>query len=129
MELVALNPELGEYFATSQGILVVSASKEGPLKLKGGDVILKIGDRTPATPSQALRILRSYEPGENVVLQVMRKREKLTITVQAPSHGSGSFRWQVESPEPAVAPAAPAGVAAPAAPAAPVAPAKPAPKL
>jgi C-terminal processing protease CtpA/Prc len=129
MELVALNPELGEYFATAQGILVVSASKDGPLKLKAGDVILKIGDRTPATPSQAMRILRSYEPGENVALQVMRKREKLTITVQAPRHRSGSFQWQVEPPEPAVAPAVPAAPAAPAKPVAPAAPATPAAKV
>lgn len=126
MELVALNPELGEYFATAQGILVVTASKDGALKLKGGDVILKIGDRTPATPSQALRILRSYEPGENVALQVLRKREKLTITVPAPRHGPGSFQWRGEPPEPPGAPAAPA---APGAPAAPAAPATPAAKL
>ena len=118
MELVALNPELGEYFATAQGLLVVSASKEGLLKLKGGDVILKIGDRTPATPSQAMRILRSYEPGENIALQVMRKREKLTITVQAPRHGSGSFQWHGEPPEPPIPPVAPAAPAAPAKPAA-----------
>jgi len=117
MELVALNPELGEYFATPQGLLVVSASKDGLLKLKGGDVILKIGDRTPATPSQAMRILRSYEPGENIALQVMRKREKLTITAQAPPHGSGSFRWYGEPPEPPAPPAAPAAPAAPAKPA------------
>ena len=86
---MALNPELGEYFGTAEGILVVSTSKDGPLKLKAGDVILKIGDRTPTTPTQAMRILRSYEPGETVALQVMRKREKLSISVQVPPHRTG----------------------------------------
>ncbi len=65
VDLIALNPELGRYFGSSDGVLVVRAPKESSLKLQGGDVILKIGDRTPATPTQAMRILRSYEPGEN----------------------------------------------------------------
>jgi len=108
MELVALNPELGEYFGTSEGILVVSTSKEGPLNLKAGDVILRIGDRTPATPAQAMRILRTYDPGESVALQILRKREKLSISVQVPPHRSGSFRWYGEAPETPEPPAAPA---------------------
>jgi C-terminal processing protease CtpA/Prc len=114
MELVALNPELGEYFATAEGILVVSTSKDSPLKLRGGDVILKIGDRTPGTPAQAMRILRSYEPGESIALQVMRKREKLTISVQAPPHRMGSFRWYGDVPAPPEAPEPPEAPAAPA---------------
>jgi S1-C subfamily serine protease len=114
MELVALNPELGEYFGTSEGILVVSTSKEGPLNLKAGDVILRIGDRTPATPAQAMRILRTYEPGESVALQILRKREKLSISVQVPPHRTGSFRWYTEAPETPEPPAAPAPPAPPA---------------
>ncbi|HLE61202.1 MAG TPA: PDZ domain-containing protein [Thermoanaerobaculaceae bacterium] len=111
MELVALNAELGEYFGTAEGILVVRTSKDSPLKLKAGDVILKIGDRTPGTPAQAMRILRSYEPGESIALQVMRKREKLTISVQAPPHRTGSFRWYGDVPKPPEAPEAPAAPA------------------
>jgi C-terminal processing protease CtpA/Prc len=114
MELVALNPELGEYFGTADGILVVSTSKDSPLKLKAGDVILRIGDRTPTTPTQAMRILRSYEPGETMALQVMRKRERLSISVQVPPHRTGSFRWYGEAPETPEPPAAPAPPAPPA---------------
>jgi membrane-associated protease RseP (regulator of RpoE activity) len=117
MQLVALNPELGEYFGTADGILVVSTSKDSPLKLKAGDVILRIGDRTPTTPIQAMRILRSYEPRETVALQVMRKRERLSISVQVPPHRTGAFGWYGEAPE------------TPEPPAAPVPPAPPAPKL
>lgn len=114
IELVALNPELGEYFGTTDGILVVSTSKDSPLKLKAGDVILRIGDRTPTTPTQAMRILRSYEPRETVALQVMRKRERLSISVQVPPHRTGSFRWYGEAPETPEPPAAPAPPAPPA---------------
>jgi C-terminal processing protease CtpA/Prc len=114
MELVALNPVLGEYFGTSEGILVVSTPTESPLKVKAGDVILKIGDRTPSSPAQAMRILRSYEPGEAIALQVMRKREKVAISVQAPPHSTGSFRWHGKvptPPDPRMPPQAPVGPA------------------
>ena len=114
VELVALNPELGEYFGTPEGILVVGVPKEDTLKLKGGDVILKIGDRSPSTPAQAMRILRSYEPGENVTLQVMRKREKVAMTVQVPARRGRLFH-QVPAPAPP-APPAPAAHPAPPAP-------------
>jgi len=96
LDMVAMNPDLGQYFGTSEGILVVRTPKESPLKLVGGDVILKIGDRTPTTPTQAMRILGSYDPGDSVTLQVIRKREKLTLTAQLPArpddlhrHGRG----------------------------------------
>jgi S1-C subfamily serine protease len=113
MEMVALNPELGEYFGTAEGILVVHTAKESPLKLKSGDVILKIGDRTPTTPAQAMRILRSYEPGETMALQVMRKREKLTVSVQAPPRRTGAMQWHSPAPEPPESPAPPLAPAPP----------------
>src|SRR5439155_6359849 len=65
LELVSLNPDLGEYFGTKEGVLVVKAPADSSLPLKSGDVILKIGDRTPSSPSHAMRILRSYEAGES----------------------------------------------------------------
>jgi len=114
MDLVALNPELGEYFGTAEGILVVRTAKEDALKLKAGDVILKIGDRTPTTPAQAMRILRSYEPGETIALQVMRKREKLTVSVQAPPRRTGAMQWHSPAPEPPEPPVPPVAPAPPA---------------
>jgi C-terminal processing protease CtpA/Prc len=113
IDLVAMNPELGEYFGTSDGILVVRVPKNDPLKLKGGDVILRIGSRSPTSPTQAMRILRTYEPGENVALEVLRKHQKITISVQMPPRRTGSFGWHGEAPEPPEVPAAPAAPAAP----------------
>lgn len=107
VELVALDAGLGEYFGTTEGLLVVSTPKDSPLKLRAGDVILKIGDRTPASPEQAIRILRSYEPGESVPIQLMRKREKMTVSVQMPAHEPVSFPWHGGVPKPPQPPAAP----------------------
>ncbi len=64
LELAPLNPDLGRYFGTTEGVLVVSAPKDSALGLKGGDVILAVDGRKPASPSHVLRILRSYENGE-----------------------------------------------------------------
>jgi C-terminal processing protease CtpA/Prc len=108
IDMVAMNPELGAYFGTSEGLLVVQAPKDNPLKLAGGDVILEIGDRTPASPTQAMRILGSYDPGDTVTLQVIRKHEKLTLTSQVPERRSRTFHWRGNAPEAPAPPAPPA---------------------
>jgi len=84
MELVALTPELGEYFGTTQGVLVVRAPRDGAINLKSGDVILKIGDRSAGSPQQALRILHSYEGGETVQFEVMRQKKRITVSGKVP---------------------------------------------
>src|SRR5712691_2030986 len=50
IELVKLNPDLGDYFGTREGVLVVRAPEDSSLALKGGDVIVSIGGRKPASP-------------------------------------------------------------------------------
>jgi C-terminal processing protease CtpA/Prc len=88
MELATLTPQLGAYFGTNKGLLVVRAPKNDALKLDDGDVILKIGSRTPANPTQAMRILRSYIPGDTVKLTVMRDQDRQELTVKLPKKGS-----------------------------------------
>src|SRR5438105_9708050 len=79
IELVKLNPDLGDYFGTREGVLVVRAPEDSTLSLKGGDVILSIGGRKPSSPEQAMRILRSYDTDETVTLDVMRKQKNVTV--------------------------------------------------
>lgn len=86
IELVKLNPELGEYFGTREGILVVSAPEDSSLALKGGDVIQTIGGRKPSSPMQAMRILRTYEEGESVTIEVLRKQKRVTVTWKVPNN-------------------------------------------
>ncbi|HEU4700148.1 MAG TPA: PDZ domain-containing protein [Gemmatimonadales bacterium] len=80
LELAPMNPDLGQYFGTDDGVLVVSAPKNGKLNLKGGDVILAVDGRKVASPSHLLRILRSYEPGETFRLDIQRNRHRETVT-------------------------------------------------
>jgi S1-C subfamily serine protease len=84
MELVALNPDLGQYFGTRDGILVVNAPADSSLPLKSGDVLLAIGGRRPVSPSHAMRILRSYAPGETVSIDIMRRQKRMSVVWQVP---------------------------------------------
>lgn len=84
IELVSLNPDLGEYFGTREGVLVVRASEDSTLPLKGGDVILAIGGRKPTSPMHAMRILRSYDTGETMSIEVLRKQKRTTLSWKVP---------------------------------------------
>ncbi|MGH7699560.1 MAG: PDZ domain-containing protein [Gemmatimonadales bacterium] len=84
LDLVRLNPDLGEYFGTQEGVLVVRVPGEGELPLKGGDVILAIDGRKPTSPAHAMRILRSYAEGETVKIEILRKRSRSTVTWSVP---------------------------------------------
>jgi membrane-associated protease RseP (regulator of RpoE activity) len=85
LELVSLNSDLGDYFGTRDGVLVVKASEDSLLPLKSGDVIVAIGDRKPTSPAQAMRILRSYDAGETVNIEIMRHQKRQTISWKVPS--------------------------------------------
>lgn len=90
-EFVSVDAELGRYFGTERGLLVVRTGAENPLGLRAGDVILNIGGREPSSPTQAARILRSYEPGETVELDIMRDRERVRLSVEVPQPARTSW--------------------------------------
>jgi hypothetical protein len=117
MELVALNPSLGEYFGTSEGLLVVECDKDSSLQLKPGDVLLKIGDHKVVSPSQAYRVLRTYEPGESANLEIMRKQKRQTLSMTVPErHKMKTIREKkrLEVPAPPASPVPPTPPAPPA---------------
>ncbi len=84
LELVSLTPELGDYFDTESGLLVVRAPEDEALGLQDGDVILAIDGRQPTSPRHAMRILRSYEPGETINFSIVRKKKQQTLNVSLP---------------------------------------------
>src|SRR5438552_15374920 len=85
LQLVNLNADLGEYFGTREGVLVIRAPGDSSLPLKAGDVILTVGGRKATTPEHAMRILHSYDTGESVSIEVMRHQRKLTLNWTVPS--------------------------------------------
>lgn len=82
LELAPLNPELGQYFGVSEGILVISAPRSSSLGLRGGDVVLTVDQRKPASPSHLLRILRSYDRNESFKIEILRNRKRETVTAR-----------------------------------------------
>jgi S1-C subfamily serine protease len=84
LELVSLTPGLGAYFGTEEGLLVVRAPEDEALQLRDGDVILDIGGRAPMSPEHAMRILGSFDPGETLRLQIMRRERRETLELVMP---------------------------------------------
>jgi S1-C subfamily serine protease len=84
MQLVALTPELGAYFGSPKGLLVVRGPRDDALRLQDGDVILDIGGREPSTPEHAVRILSSFQDGEMLKITVMRKQRRETLEFTVP---------------------------------------------
>jgi S1-C subfamily serine protease len=80
LELAPLNRDLGQYFGATSGVLVISVPKDSELGLRGGDVVLNVDGRKLASPSQLLRILRSYERGESFKMDILRKQKRETVT-------------------------------------------------
>jgi C-terminal processing protease CtpA/Prc len=91
MELVTLDEDLGGYFGTTEGLLVVRAPKADDTPLRSGDIILRIGDRVPTNASHVMRIMRSYDPGETMHIEIMRNRQRQTIEVTVPERDRGFF--------------------------------------
>jgi PDZ domain len=84
LALVQMSRDLGEYFGTSEGLLVVKPPVDSASPLKAGDVILAIDGRKPQSVEHAWKILGSYAPGEKAKLDVMRKRQRTSLSWTAP---------------------------------------------
>lgn len=79
LELAPMNAELGSYFGTSSGVLVISVPEGYDLGLKGGDVVLAVDGRTTDNPSHLHRILRSYQHDEQFELTIMRNQRRMSV--------------------------------------------------
>jgi S1-C subfamily serine protease len=106
MELADLSPALGQYFGTTQGVLVIRVPHDGEfLKLQDGDVILSIDGRIPENGSHATRILRSYQPGEKIHLKIMRQKKTLELEATLPErHHPGPPPGGFNAPAPSAPP-------------------------
>lgn len=79
LSLRQLNSELGEYFSSNRGVLVLDSEEDSGLGLVPGDVILSIDGREVEGPPDVSRILRSYEEGEDVTFQVIRHGQETRV--------------------------------------------------
>jgi len=97
LELVNVSPQLAEGLGISQGLLVVDVGSDSALGLRAGDVITAIGGRHPTSPSHAMRILSTYDPGETIQFDVMRQRRRVTVNGRMPEPHVGTWRIRPNS--------------------------------
>lgn len=106
-EFVTLTPQLGRYFGADKGVLVARAPDDASLGLQDGDVIVAIGGREPQDGPHAMRILRSYQPGEAVEIEILRDRRTQTLSARVPERATRNVMRRVTPPKPPVAPQPP----------------------
>ena len=77
VEFIDLNPELGEYFGSDTGVLVVEVDEDSTLGLMAGDVVLAVGAREAETVGRVLRLIRSYDEDEPIRCRIIRRGNEL----------------------------------------------------
>jgi len=84
LEMATLNAGLGSYFGTTDGVLIINAGEKQELGLLPGDVVTSVDGRKVTSPSQLMRILRTYDQGEEFKLQIMRQKRAETVSGKMP---------------------------------------------
>ena len=106
LNLAAVSPQLGRYFGTDQGVLVLSAGDE-LAGLQPGDVVQKIDGKSVATPRQAMAVLRSKPADSRVRVDYLRDRKPATAQIKVPEATPFRIPAPPAPPAPPRAPAPP----------------------
>jgi hypothetical protein len=115
LNLVPVNAELGRYFGTDKGVLVIATDDESLPGIRAGDVITSVDGKPVARPEDALRALRDQPSGKEVPLKVLREKKTLALNMKAPQFNS-IFNMPPPMPPTAPVPPTPPAPAAPATP-------------
>ncbi|TWI06301.1 PDZ domain-containing protein [Luteimonas cucumeris] len=82
LNLASVDPQLGRYFGTDKGVLVLSAGElDG---LQAGDVIQKIDGRTVNNPREAMDALRDKPADATVAMTYLRDRKPGSTRIKVP---------------------------------------------
>jgi C-terminal processing protease CtpA/Prc len=96
LKLAEINEQLGEYFKTDHGVLVLKAEEDNDLQLESGDVVVAVGGNRVERPADLMRELREVEPGLEIEIEIMRKRKSRTLDVVVPEQ-QFSFKFAPEA--------------------------------
>ena len=81
LKLSPVNPDLGRYFGTDSGVLVLDKGSDTLKELRTGDVITSIAGRRVESTTDAMRALADHEAGSTVNVEVMRDRKRTVLVV------------------------------------------------
>jgi len=124
LNLAPVNAELGRYFGTDKGALVIAAGNGSLPELRAGDVIVGVAGEKVERPEDVMRALRDEPAGHDIALKLMREHKLVALNVKAPVFRS---IFEVAPPLPPEPPAPPLPPTTPMAPTASPPPAPPAP--
>lgn len=125
LELSDIGPELGRYFGTDRGVLVLAADDRSMPGLAPGDVLLSVDGKPIEHSSELMRELRGRDEGESIRLSLLRDGKNVDVEVTAPALARAFEFMPPPPPAPPAPPAPPQPNQVPAAPAAPAPPAPP----
>ncbi len=120
LNLSSVDAQLGRYFGTDRGVLVLSTGPELE-GLQAGDVIRRVEGREVGTPRDVMEALRGKPAESSVSVEYLRDRRSTTSAIKIPR------AMPLRIPVPPTPPAPPAPPPAPPSPIAPAAAAIPAP--
>lgn len=96
LQFAAMNDDLGVYFDTPHGVLVLRAREDNSLDLRSGDVILEINGKAVNQPADVMRELRFVEDNAEAELLVMRNRNLESLVIVLPEKQAHSFKFHFE---------------------------------
>jgi predicted metalloprotease with PDZ domain len=121
LNLSSIDADLGRYFGTDKGALLIRAS-DALAGLKSGDVITAVDGRMVESPRDVMRALGAKDAGEKLKVRILRNRAAQDVEITVPEGRPLDFL-----PPPPPAPPTPPAPPAPANGAPPPPPAPPAP--
>jgi PDZ domain-containing protein len=126
LNLASVDKDLGHYFGTDSGVLVISIP-EDMSGLRPGDVLKKVDGKTVRTPREVMAAAHSKSPGAAVPVEYLRDRKLLNSKLTLPERAMLRLPLPPAPPAPP-SPPAPHAMGVPAlAPAAPLPPTPPPP--
>lgn len=106
LNMTELNPQLGRYFGTSSGVLVLNPH-QGFAQLQPGDVITKIEGKAVSNSRDVMLNIHGKKEGEKINLEILRDRKTQSLTVTAPKPRSMNAPKPPRPPRPPMQPMTP----------------------
>jgi C-terminal processing protease CtpA/Prc len=91
-----LSDQLKPFFEVDHGVLIEEVTPESPAAaagLKAGDVLVRFGDERLERPGDVNRLLADRKAGEEIALEIIRKGESLTFTLELGESQTKTFSW------------------------------------
>ena len=81
----ALGVRLSSRDAIGEGVEIIAVLPQTPAEAAGlvsGDRVLKVGERYVSTSTELISTIQEYDPGDRVLLEIVRNRERRGLEVQ-----------------------------------------------